>query len=130
MGTVFSQQEDIPCKNLLFLPRWTPPFWEFDGFSICSGPGGSKFIVRPNAFEPPAPTQNIPPSKYFYDVILLAYLVQLFWGIGACILAPGGPREAPWGHQRAFGAGSTMDCPNSLIEIEISSEKPRVGHLG
>ena len=71
MGAVFSQQEDIPCKNLLFLPRWTPPFWEFDGFSICSGPGGSKFIVRPNAFEPPAPTQNIPPLKlYFYDVIL------------------------------------------------------------
>ena len=74
--------------------------------------------------------RKFPPQKYFYNVILLAYLVQLFWGIGACILAPGGPREAPWGHQRAFGAGSTMDCPNSLIEIEISSEKPRVGHLG
>ncbi len=58
-----------------------------------------------------------------------AYLVQLFWRIGACILAPGGLREAQWGHQRAFcAAGLTMDCPNSLIEI--SSEKSRVGHLG
>ena len=74
--------------------------------------------------------RTFPPQKIFLRRDPPAYLVQLFWGIGACILAPGGPREAPWGHQRAFGAGSTMDCPNSLIEIEISSEKPRVGHLG
>ena len=71
-----------------------------------------------------------PPQIIFLRRDPPSYLVQLFWGIGACILAPGGPREAQWGHQRAFGAGSKMDCPNSLIEIEISSEKPRVGHLG
>ena len=125
MGAVFSQQEDIPCKNLPFLPRWTPtatpPFWEFDGFSICSGPGGNKYIERPNAFEPSVPTQNIPPLKiYFYDVIL-----PLIWSdySGVSVLAflrpeDHDPREAQWGHQRAFGAGSTMDCPYSLIEIK------------
>ncbi len=50
-------------------------------------------------------------------MILLLILVHLFWGIGACILAPGGPRKAQWGHQRAFGAGSKMDSFSSLIEI-------------
>ena len=74
--------------------------------------------------------RTFPPQIIFLRRDPPSYLVQLFWGIGACILAPGGPREAQWGHQRAFSAGSTMDCPNSLIEIEISSEKPRVGHLG
>ena len=56
------------------------------------------------------PTQSISPLYiYFYDVILLLMLVHLFWGIGARILAPGGPREAQWGHLRAFGAGSKME---------------------
>ena len=64
-------------------------------------------------------------ESYFYDVILLLTLVHLFWGIGARILAPGGPREAQWGHQRAFSAGLKMDCPNSFIEI--SSEKTSRG---
>ena len=72
--------------------------------------------------------RTLPPQIIFLRRDPPAYLVQLFWGIGACILAPGGPREAQWGHQRAFCAGSKMDCPDSLIEI--SSEKSRVGHLG
>ena len=72
--------------------------------------------------------RTFPPQIIFLRRDPPAYLVQLFWGIGACILAPGGLREAQWGHQGAFCAGSTMDCPNSLIEI--SSEKSRVGHLG
>ena len=74
------------------------------------GPGGSQYIERHRAFEPLVPTQSISPLYiYFYDVILLLFLVHLFWGIGARILAPGGPRKAQWGHQRAFGAGSKMD---------------------
>jgi len=125
MGAVFSQQEDIPCKNPLLSPLDSPVLG-IRRFLYMFGPGGSQYIERHHAFGPPVPTQSISPSiLYFYDVILLLILVHLFWGIGACILAPGGPRKAQWGHQRAFGAGSKMDCFSSLIEI--SSEKTSCG---
>ena len=54
-------------------------------------------------------------ETYFYDLILLLILVHIFWGISACIIAPGEPRKSQWEHQRAFGAGSKMDCFSSLI---------------
>ena len=126
MGAVFSQQEYIPCKNLLLSPLDSPVLG-IRRFLYMFGPGGSQYIERRHhAFGPPVPTQSISPSiLYFYDVVLLLILVHLFWGIGACILAPGGPRKAQWGHRRAFCAGSKMDCFGSLIEM--SSEKTSCG---
>ena len=85
-----------------------------------SSPLTSTFRIRPGTL-----LHDDKRETYFYDVILLLILVHLFWGIGARILAPGGPREAQWGHQRAFSAGSKMDCPNSFVEI--SSEKTSRG---
>ena len=85
MGAVFSQQEDIPYKNLLLSPLDSPVLG-IRRFLYMFGPGGSQYIERHHAFGPPVPTQSISPSiLYFYDVILLLILVHLFWGIGACI---------------------------------------------
>ena len=89
-----------------------------------SSPLTSTFRIRPGTL-----LHDDKRETYFYDVILLQILVHLFWGIGARILAPGGPREAQWGHRRAFGAGSKMDCPNSFIEIspeKTSRGTPRI----
>ena len=87
-----------------------------------------ELVLPPHVDVPDLPQYVIARRQartYFYDVILLLILVHIFWGIGARILAPGGPREAQWGHQRAFSAGSKMDCPNSFIEV--SSEKTSCG---
>jgi hypothetical protein len=52
------------------------------------------------------------PVTCFWDALLLI-LVYLIWGIGACTLAPGGPREAQWGNHRVLSAGSKMNCSTS-----------------
>ena len=68
---------------------------------------------------------QLPRDKAHLNFERLFDFIYLIWGIGACTLAPGGPREAQWGYHRVFSAGSKMNCSTSFIEI--SSEKSSRG---
>ena len=89
--------------------------------------GWGRYFLHRKIYRARTSSFYISPLHIFLRSDPPANLVHLFWGIGACILAPGGPRKAQWGHQRAFGAGSKTDCFSFSSLIEISSVKTSCG---
>ena len=131
-GRYFLNRKIYRARTSSFYPAGLPRFGNSTVSLYVRATGEANTLKGPMPLNLPCLHRAFPPSIYFYDVILLLILDHLFWGIGACILAPGGPRKAQCGHQRAFGAGSKMDCFSSLIEIssvKTSCGTPRISAI-